>query len=243
VTSSPESLPKRVKPKPVKPWRRAEPGRHRSSDDRFTLESDGGGRWFVTDEAERDELGLARTTGPYSTLTAAKAAADDARDRPAVASPLAAKLADAASRPKRAAQGRARATVADAHREPVPVPEHKSPPRTWLEDLADRDPEAARRARRLVVRLAETGMADADALVRRDVLGDTPAIAARLLAQDLVAAVARLQDPQPADVVEAVAAVLAGSPAHEGLPGWELVERGGPGGRTRRVRIVADDLR
>ena len=226
------------KPKPVKPWQRIEPGRYQSSDERFTLESDGGGRWFVTDEAELDELGLARTTGPFATLGTAKVAAEDARSRPAAASPLAERLADAASRPRQAVAGRARATVAGWHREPDPGP----PPRTWLDDLADRDPEAARHARQLRDALAEAGIADADTLVRRDVLGDTPAVAARLLARDLVAAVAHLQNPTAADVVAAVAGVLAASPARDGLPGWELVERDGPDGRARRLRLTEEDL-
>jgi hypothetical protein len=231
--------PKPITPRPVKPWKRVEAGRYRSSDERFTLASDGGGRWFVTDEAELDDLGLARTIGPFATLDAAKAATGDLRSRPATTSPLAARLAETASRSRRAVTGRAatRATRRDAPPQPAP------PPRTWLDDLADRDPEAARRAHRLLDALAEAGLADADALVRRDTLGDTPAIAARLLARDLVTAVARLQNPRPADVVEAVAAVLAGPPTRDGLPGWELVERAGPGGRMRRLRLVADDLR
>ncbi len=239
MSSAPERPPKPAKPKPVKPWQRVEAGRHRSSDERFTLESDGGGRWFVTDVAELDELGLARTTGPFATLDAARTAAEEARSRPAAASPLAARLADAASRPRLAGPRRPRAHVAAAQRVPDPEPV----PRTWLDDLADRDPVAARRASGLIAALEREGMADSAALVRRDVLGDTPAVAARLLARDLVAAVARLQDPRPVDVVEAVAGVLAASPVRNGLPGWELVERDGPGGRTRRLRLAEDDLR
>lgn len=239
MSPAPGRPPKPVKPKPVKPWRRVEPGRHRSSDERFTLESDGGGRWFVTDEAELDEFGLARTTGPFATLAAAMAAADQARSRPAAASPLAARLADAASRPRRVVAGRAPAHAARSGAPPEPAPR----PRTWLDDLADRDPEAARRASRLVAALEREGMADAAALVRKDVLWDTPAIATSLLARDLVAAVARLHDPRPVDIVEAVAGVLSEPPVRDGLPGWELVERDGPGGQTRRLRLAEDDLR
>ena len=235
---APGRPPKPVTPRPVKPWQRVEAGRYRSSDERFTLASDGGGRWFVTDEAELDDLGLARIIGPFATLDAAKAATGDVRSHPATTSPLAARIAETASRPRRAVTGRApaRATRPDA------PPQVAPPPRTWLDDLAERDPEAAGRARRLLDALAEAGIADADALVRRDVLGDTPAVAASLLARTLVAAVTGLRDPRPADIVEAVAAVLAGSPARDGLPGWELVERDGPAGRTRRLRLVPDDL-
>jgi hypothetical protein len=241
VSPTPGRPPKPVKPRPVKPWQRIEAGRYRSSDERFTLESDGGGRWFATDEAELDDLGLARTIGPFATLDAAKAATDDARGRPATTSPLAARLAGTASRPRRAVVGRARARATQSDT----PPQHAPAPRTWLDDLADRDPEAARRSRRLLDALAEAGIADADSLVRRDVLGGTPAVAARLLALDLAAAVTRLEDPRPTDIVEAVAAVLAGSPspARDGLPGWELVERGGPREPARRLRLAAEDLR
>ena len=246
MSSATARPPKPIKPRSVKPWRRVEPGRYQSSDERFALESDGGGRWFVTDEAERDELGLARTTGPFATLGAAKVATDATRERAAAASPLAARLADAASRPKRAAAGPRRATAARTPAAPPGAklaPEPAPPLRTWLDELAERDPAAAQRAQRLVAALAGAGIAGADALVRRDVLGATPAIAASLLARDLAAAVASLQDPRPAAVVEAVAAVFAQSPVREGLPGWELVERGGPGGAARRLRLAADDLR
>jgi hypothetical protein len=102
---------------------------------------------------------------------------------------------------------------------------------------------AGRRAAGLIASLEREGVVNAAALVRRDVLGDTPAVAARLLARDLAAAVTRLQDPRPNDVVEAVAGVLARSPVRDGLPGWELVERDGPDGRARRLHLAADDLR
>lgn len=243
MSSAPARPPRPVKPKPVKPWQRVDPGRYRSSDARFTLESDGAGRWFVADEAERDELGLARTTGPFATLATAKAAADDTRSRAAAVSPLAARLADAASRPRLVPAERTRATPPESASASASEPLPAAAPRTWLDDLADRDPEAARRAAGLFAALQREGMANAAAIVRRDVLGDTPAVAASLLARDLVAAVARLRDPAAADVVGAVAGVLAGSPMRAGLPGWELVERDGPDGRARPRRLAEDDLR
>ena len=91
--------------------------------------------------------------------------------------------------------------------------------------------------------LEREGIADADAVVRRDVLGDRPAIATRLLARDVLAAIATLRNPSASDLAAAVAGVFATSPKRGGLPGWELRERDAPGGRDRPIRLTADDLR
>jgi hypothetical protein len=246
-------------PPPPKPWQRAEAGRHRSSDGRFTLEAGGGG-WFVTDEETLDELGLARTTGPFATLDAAKAAADVARDAPAQPSPLAARIAEAAARPRPTAEprptpvpGPARATrSAPEPLEPEPAPEPPEPgtepepappPRTWLDDLEEADRDAAVRAHRLIAALEHEGVADAEAIVRRDLLGGTPAVATRLLARAILASIAALRDPSAAEVVGAVMAAVATSPRRAGVPGWELTERDGPTGERRSLRVTPDDLR
>ena len=76
-----------------KPWERESPGRYQSSDGRFTINQEGSGRWFVIDEQQFDDLGLARTLGPYDKLEDAKAAADEQRSAPAPESPLAELLA------------------------------------------------------------------------------------------------------------------------------------------------------
>ena len=241
-------------PPPPKPWVRAAAGRHRSSDERFTLESDGGGRWFVTDDRELDELGLARTTGPFATLDAAKAAADAIRDRKPEASPFAARLAEVAARPRATRATRATQPVGSVgfdHRDQatqpategrVPPPDPAPSPRTWLDDLEAQDGDEARRARRLVDALARDGIRDGEALVRRDLLGGDPAIATRLLARDLLAALATLRDPSTLQVLEAVMDVLASSPKHGVLPGWELTERDGPSDGPRRLRPTGADL-
>src|SRR5215204_7197253 len=85
-------------PKPPKPWRREE-GVYRSADDRFTIEAGGAGRWFLTDDESLDELGLARTLGPYDTLDEAKAAAVEQREQATEPSPLAGRMAAAKDRP------------------------------------------------------------------------------------------------------------------------------------------------
>ncbi len=266
-------------PPPPKPWQRAEAGRYRSADERFTLES-GGGQWFVTDAESLDDLGLARTIGPFATLDAAKAAAEAARSAPAEASPLAVRVAEAAARPAAAdappkrsskvpraaaplergttppaasAEGgaseldpapeRAAARRPEPARAGRPSPEPEPPPRTWLDELQDADRDAAVHARRLIAALERDGITDADAIVRRDLRGGTPAVATRLLARAVLASIASLKDPSASELAEAVASALASSPKRAGVPGWELVERDGPGGERRSLRLTADDLR
>lgn len=189
-------------PPPPKPWRR-DAGAYRSDDDRFTIEN-GGGRWFLTDAASLDELGLARTLGPYDTLDEAKAAAVERRGGGSDTSPLADRLAAAKDRPaspRRPAASSARASGPapaasqepgpDPAPEPDPEPDREpAPPRTWLDDLEEEDRPAATRARRTIAALERLGIADADAVVRRDVLGRQPAVASTLLARSIAAALA-----------------------------------------------------
>lgn len=257
---------RKKKEAPPKPWQRAEAGRYRSSDDRFTLESEGSGRWFVTDAESLDELGLARTTGPYGTLDEAKAAADAAREHEPEASPFAERIKEAASKPKRrplaavpdpaphhAAAARTvkggddadDEAVAGSEREPDPEPEPQPEPpkRTWLDDLEDRDRAMARTARRMIEALAREGFDDAESLVRRDILGNEPVVATRLLARDVLAALGALKEPSPAEITATVADVLAASKRRRGLPGWRLLEQDNPTGESRGIRLTPDDLR
>jgi hypothetical protein len=246
-------VPKAQRPKkeaPPKPWQRTEAGRYRSSDDRFTLEAEGSGRWFVTDAESLDELGLARTLGPYATLDEAKAAADAARERAPEASPFAQRIKEAASKPRRrplsvvpdqpAATGTA---AADDERELEPDAEPEPPKRTWLDELEDRDRAMARTARRMIEALAGDGIDDADSLVRRDILGNEPVIATRLLARDVLAVLATLPDAGPVEVAAAVLGAVAGAKHRRGLPGWRLLEQDNPTGESRGIRLTPDDLR
>jgi hypothetical protein len=223
-------------PKPVPPWKRAEAGRYRSSDERFTISSEGPSRWFITDDEELDELGLARTVGPYDTLDDAKAAAEARRGEGPAASPLAERMARGAKPAK--ADAAAKRTKGTSEPKPKPAP---PPTKTWLDKLADDDRDAARRARRLISALEGEGIADADALVRRDLLGGQPIVAARLLARDILEAVGKSTKPE--SVIEAVAEVLASSKSRRSLPGWELVERDGPTDEPRVIRLVPNDLK
>jgi hypothetical protein len=243
-------MPRQAKPPaPPKAWRR-EAGVYRSADDRFRIESGGSGRWFVTDEASLDELGLARTLGPYDTLDEAKAAAADQREGAEASSPLAARIAAAKERPTAGEGGgtpakRAdprprggRATDGDTHDDEdaddtdaaaggavesvsEPEPEPEPPPRTWLDDLGDDDRAAAVRARRLVAALEAMGVDDADAVVRRDVLGRQPAIATTLLGRSIAAALEERLDPTKL-AQEAGRAVPAASRALASIDGDAL---------------------
>jgi hypothetical protein len=200
-------------PKPPKPWRREE-GAYRSADDRFTIEGGGAGRWFLTDAEALDELGLARTLGPYDTLDDAKAAADGQRGHGTQASPLAERLAAAKSRPKASKPTKAAATDGrskagerddgvdddedDASTGRVSTTSTrgpKPPPRTWLDELGDDDADAAARARRAVAALEKLGVDDPEGIVRRDVLGRQPAIAARLVGRSVAAALRTTLEP------------------------------------------------
>ena len=205
-------------PKPPKPWRR-EDGAYRSADDRFTIEGGGAGRWFVTDAESLDELGLARTLGPYDTLDAAKAAADGQREGDSMASPLAERLAAAKAKPKAPQPApSSKPTSSDDEAEddaerPSPTPSKrpaapKPPPRTWLDELADDDADAAARARRAIAALEKLGVGDADGLVRRDVLGRQPAIAARLIGRSVASALRISLEPD--DLAAAAKAALPG---------------------------------
>ena len=222
-------------PKPVPAWKRAEAGRYRSSDERFTISSEGPSRWFITDEEELDELGLARTVGPYDTLDDAKAAAQTRRGEGPAESPLAERIAREGGETKGTG-----AAARSKTKEPKPKAA-TPPPKTWLDTLEDDDRAAARRARRLISALENEGIADADALVRRDVLGGQPVVAARLLARSILDAVGKASRPE--HVIEAVTEVLGSSKARRGLPGWELVERDGLADEPRVIRLVPGDLK
>ena len=77
--------------------------------------------------------------------------------------------------------------------------------------------------------------------MRRDITGNQPVIAARLLAREILAAVGTATKPE--SVVEAVVEALGSSKVRRGLPGWELVERDGSADAARVIRLLASDLK
>ncbi|HET7030140.1 MAG TPA: hypothetical protein VFI34_06495 [Candidatus Limnocylindrales bacterium] len=232
-------------------------GRWQTRDERFTIEPQSG-TWVVVDAEQTDDLGLALVRGPFPSLTAAKAAIATARTSEPATSPLAGRLAKGSNdRPKadaepkaagskRAGSKRVRSGDSERDRSPGPEPSSaeaarpKAPPRktaeppaepSWIADLA-----AAQRgrARRLVATLSEAGIADAEGIVRRDLLGDVAAIAS--------VAVGRAIDALGGDASpDQVAAVLAEGRDDALDVRWRLVDGNGrpivverPASRRRR---------
>jgi hypothetical protein len=252
-------------PKPPKPWERESPGRYRSSDGRFTIDQEGSGRWFVIDGEQFDEIGLARTLGPYDTLDEAKTAADEQRSAPAPESPLAERLATG-PKLRVVRGGRAKDDVAPA---PPAKREPPKPKPTWIDSLPGAD---ARRARAWIGALEELGVPKAEALVRRDIEGGQPAVVTAVLARalhrsalrppegrELARAAARLERAGAAgddisayarlvaeEVVDRVLEVLSArerdQDAPSRLPGWRLIEGEGEGASGRRLILSADEV-
>jgi hypothetical protein len=171
-------------------------GRWQTRDERFTIEPQSG-TWAVLDAEQTDDLGLPLVRGPFKSLGAAKAAIVEARSGAAPASTLKASAATREASTKQKAQ-KARDTA-------PPKPEEPEEPR-WLRDL---EPDARRRATRLIDRLTRAEAADPEGLVRRDIVGEVPAIAAfaieraiRALGEDvsMVDIVELLTDGRDADL-------------------------------------------
>jgi hypothetical protein len=182
-------------------------GRWQTRDERFTIVPQSG-TWVVVDAEQTDDLGMALVRGPFGSLTAAKAAIATARTSEPATSSLAGRLAAggegrAAAKPAKptkpttsttdeaggpsgdiarsSAERRAAPAPARAPAPDVEVPRRKptsaEPPAEpgWIGDLgaAERG-----RARRLIAALSEAGVSDAEGIVRRDLVGDVPALAA-----------------------------------------------------------------
>ena len=134
--------------------------------------------------------------------------------------------------PARDAEAAPKAEAArDRTRAPLrATPKPADPPEPgWLSDL---DAATRGRARRLMARLVDDGIADAEGLVRRDVVGGVPALAAQAIARRLAGLG---DDAAPADVVRLLA---DGRDDGFGVR-WRLVDGNGrpivldPGGRRR----------
>jgi hypothetical protein len=202
-------------------------GRWQSRDERFTIEPQSG-TWVVVDAEQTDDFGMALVRGPFPSLTAAKEAIASSRASAPAESPLVARIerrrtappsepatktsnAKPAARPddRRAPQrdravSRGSSTLSDDAPRKDRLPSGRLRDDTpaepgWLTDL---EPAERGRARRLIARLVEDGIADAEGLVRRDVVGGVPALAAAALGRRL----ADLGDEAtPADVADLLA--------------------------------------
>lgn len=195
------------------PLKRLGGGRWQTRDERFTIEPQSG-TWVIVDATQTDDLGLPLVRGPFGSLTAAKAAIAEARDAAAPSSPLAERaaglrdrpttspaVATAPAAPKATARKATAPTAPKAAPKAAPAPkdravakELEAPEPSWLGGLT---PDDRRRARRLLRQLTDAGVDDAEGLVRRDLAGDVPALAAHAVK----AAIAALgPDATPTDV-------------------------------------------
>ncbi len=105
-------------------------------------------------------------------------------------------------------------------------PQEPEEPR-WFRDL---EPDGRRRAAKLIDRLTAAGVDDAENLVRRDLVGEVPAVAAYAIGR----AVRGLgDDPSPADIAELL------SEGRDGELGvrWRLVDEDG-----RAIRLERRDI-
>ena len=192
-------------------------GEYRSADGRFEVR-EAAGEWFLVDSEQSNEFGQELIHGPYPTLKALRAAVPGARAGAGRPKPL-------RTRAKRAAA------------EPEPVPE---PPRSWIDELPKGEQAPVRR---LIARVEDEGVADAEALVRRDREGLMPAVASALIAArlDRIAhEVAPKRRDEATELIARVVQVLTseGTRMPEGLPGWALVEIGPePMPRNRRIDL------
>ena len=203
--------------------RRLGGGRWQTRDERFTIEPQSG-TWAIVDAEQTDELGLPLVRGPYPTLMAAKSAIAEARESAAPTSPLKERPRPAAERPEPSPKTSPRETRKKGPK--ARAPGDPEEPR-WFRDLA---PDDRRRASRLIERLTAAGAADPENLVRRDLVGDVPAIAAYAVAR---AVRALGDDASPADVAELLG---EGRDSELGVR-WRLVDDDG-----RPIRLEARDL-
>jgi hypothetical protein len=211
-------------------------GRWQTRDDRFIIEPQSG-TWVVVDAEQTDELGLALVRGPFASLGAAKEAITAARDTAPAESPLAARAAKLSDRPAKGSTSRSKVADTAASGKPAKLaasskarkaarPEPAAEPK-WIGAL---EPAERRRANRLIDRLTESGASDPEGLVRRDMVGEVPAVAAFAVAQ----AVSALGDhASPAKVAR-----LLADGRDEGLGiRWRLVD-----GDDRPISIDLDAL-
>jgi hypothetical protein len=200
--------------------RRLGGGRWQTRDERFTIEPQSG-TWAVVDAEQTDDLGLPLVRGPYKSLTAAKEAIADARQGAAPAS----RLKDRKPKAEAARGPGAKTSASKAKREPAKPKEPEEP--RWFRDL---EPDERRRATRLIERLTEAGASDAEGIVRRDLVGEVPAVAAFAIGR----AVRELgAEPSLAEIVELL---NEGRDSALGVR-WRLVD-----GQGREIRVDPDVL-
>jgi hypothetical protein len=179
-------------------------GRWQTRDERFTIEPQSG-TWAVVDAEQTDDLGLPLVRGPFKSLGAAKEAIEAARGTAAPTSKLKARAGSApgaatpAKATKTASGSKASAKGKAETRQPAKPPEPEEPPEPrWLRDL---EPAERRRATKLIEQLAKAGAADPEGMVRRDLIGEVPAVAGFALEQAIKALGAKPSLAEVADLL------------------------------------------
>src|SRR5450432_407011 len=158
-------------------------GRWQTRDERFTIEPESG-TWVVVDAQQTDDLGLPLVRGPFSSLTAAKAAIEGARTSEPAVSPLAAQVEEHRKRPIIAPAPVDVATKPVAKLAPKPAKPVPPPEPEWIQDLK---PDDRRRAHALIERLTKAGAPEPEDLARREIGGKRPVVAAFAIARALTA--------------------------------------------------------
>jgi hypothetical protein len=173
-------------------------GRWQTRDERFTIEPQSG-TWAVVDAEQTDDLGLPLVRGPFKSLGAAKEAIEAARGTAAPTSSLKDHAAAAPShKPTKAATGSKAPRGKAATRAREPEPKEPAEPR-WMRDL---EPAQRRLAARLTERLTDAGASDPEGMVRRDLVGQVPAVAGFAVERAIRALGAKAS---PAEVAELLA--------------------------------------
>ncbi len=228
-TPKPSAPAKRpAKPKKPKPEPQADDlvrqaaGNYLSGDGRFEVrQSDA--NWYLVDREQTNEFGQELIHGPYGSMKDAKAALPGSRD----ITPL------LRSRVRPTKQAAKRSKTADAKPEPKP------PPETWIDRLPKQEQV---QVKALVRALEKEGIADADALVRKDRQGLLPVVAIELMNRRLAEVVDKLPEKDRSlarKLINQLGAVItSGEKLPDPLPGWALYETGeGREPTKRRVRV------
>jgi hypothetical protein len=224
------------------PLKRLGGGRWETRDGRFTIEPQSG-TWALVDSEQTDELGLPLVRGPFRSLTDAKEAIAGARTGGPAESPLEDRLAEAKKRAPAAAtaksgrQTRRRGGSANDEPDGPDEPEEPAEPR-WLTDLP---PAEAKRVRELIERLGATGVADAEARVRADVVGGVPTVASTAIAlriRELIDDAGGAPDDVMERLAADVAELVAGDRDRALDVEWRLVD-----GDGRPIELTARQIR
>ena len=188
------------------PLQRQAAGTYRTADGRFEVRGSSTAGWFLVDAEQANDFGQELIQGPFATLADVRAAIPSARSTKVtpIRPPAAPRR-----RPKKAET-------------PPPAP------KSWIDRLP---PHEATAVRHQIRALEREGVADAEALVRRDRDGIGPAIATRLVERRLEAIIDDLPERGRAgarELIRRAAEILTaeGTAMPKGVPGWSLIEIG-----------------